>query len=77
MSGVTWYGLKLQSTLEYIQGFPILGVPFGGIPIIRTIVYIGSILGSPYFGKLPSEFAGLALKRYAITGIRAQKAKIA
>ena len=26
---------------------------FFGVPIIRTIVFWGSILGSPYFGKLP------------------------
>ena len=26
---------------------------FLGVPIIRTIVYWGPILGSPYFGKLP------------------------
>ena len=31
-------------------GFPKLGVPFWGVPIIRTL---GSILGSPYLGKLP------------------------
>ena len=33
--------------------FPKLGVPFLGVPIIRTIVFWGSTLGSPYFGKLP------------------------
>ena len=35
-------------------GFPKLGVPFLGVPIIRTIVFWGLlILGSPHFGKLP------------------------
>ena len=30
------------------------GGTFFGVPIIRTIVFGGSILGSPYFGKLPN-----------------------
>ena len=36
-------------------GFPKLGVSFLGVPIKRIIVYsiLGSILGPPYFGKLP------------------------
>ena len=34
-------------------GFPKLGVHFLEVPIIRTIVYLGSILVSPDFGKLP------------------------
>ena len=34
-------------------GFPKLGGTLLGVPIIRTIVFWGSILGSPYFGKLP------------------------
>ena len=33
---------------EY-RGFPKLGVPFWGVPIIRTRVFGGSILGSPSF----------------------------
>ena len=36
-----------------IWGFPKIGGAFLGVPIIRTIVFWGSILGSPYFGKLP------------------------
>ena len=35
------------------DGFPKFGVPFWGVPIIRSIVLWGSILGSPYLGKLP------------------------
>ena len=34
-------------------GFPKLGVPFWGVPIIRIIVFWGLILGFPHFGKLP------------------------
>ena len=34
-------------------GFPKLGLPFWGVPIIRIIKILGSILRSPYFGKLP------------------------
>ena len=33
-------------------GFPKLGVPFGG-PNNKDYSILGSILGSPYFGKLP------------------------
>ena len=40
------------------MGFPKIRSTFLGVPI-RTIVFLGSILGSPYFGKLPSgEFYG-------------------
>ena len=37
------------------RGFPKLGVPFWGVRIMRIIVLsiLGSILGFPYFGKLP------------------------
>ena len=34
------------------RGFPKLGVPFGG-PNNKDHNILGSILGSPYFGKLP------------------------
>ena len=27
-----------------------------GVPITRIIVFLGSILGSPYFGKLPCQY---------------------
>ena len=33
-------------------GFPKLGYPFGG-PYNKDYSILGSILGSPYFGKLP------------------------
>ena len=36
-------------------GFPKLGVPFFGVPILRTIISsLGSILGYNCFGKLPN-----------------------
>ena len=38
---------------ERLGGFPKLGVPFGGVPIIRTIVYWDLYWGPPIFGKLP------------------------
>ena len=45
---------RLRALSEERWGFTKIGVPFLGVLIIRTIVYIlGSILGSPYFGKLP------------------------
>ena len=34
------------------EGFPKLGVPFRG-PKNKDYSILGSILGSPYFGKLP------------------------
>ena len=34
------------------RGFPKLGVPFGG-PYNKDYSILGSILGSPYFRKLP------------------------
>ena len=34
-------------------GFPKLGVPFLGVPNNKDNSRLGSILGSPYFGKLP------------------------
>ena len=37
-------------------GFPKLGVPFLGVPIITDYSILGSIFGSPYFGKLPCKF---------------------
>ena len=42
------------SQVEFLTwGFPKIKGPFLGAPIIRTAIYLGSILGSPYFGKLP------------------------
>ena len=40
------------SSLRLCGGFPKLGVPFGG-PFHKDYSILGSILGSPYFGKLP------------------------
>ena len=37
-------------------GFGKIRGTFGGVPAIRIIVF-GSILGSPYFGKLPCRNA--------------------
>ena len=34
-----------------------------GVPMIRIIVYFGSILGSPYLGKLPCRADGLDLSK--------------
>ena len=36
-----------------IWGYPEIRGTFLGIPRIRIIVFLGSIVGSPYFGKLP------------------------
>ena len=41
-------------TFTYVGGFPKLGVPSWGVPIIRIQVYWGLIiLGPPFLGKLP------------------------
>ena len=40
-------------------GFPKLGVPFLGTPHNKDYSILGSILGSPYIGKLP--FVSLVL----------------
>ena len=42
-----------QNTVPDIWEFPQIRGTFLGIPIIRIIGILGSILGSPYFGKLP------------------------
>ena len=38
---------------ENYMGFPKIWVTLLGVPIIRIIVFFGSILGSLYFGQLP------------------------
>ena len=38
----------------FIWGFPKIRGTFLGVPIIRISI-LGSILGSPYFGKLPYD----------------------
>ena len=40
--------------MRYMGGFLKLGVPFAG-PYNKDYSILGSILGSPYFGKLPHE----------------------
>ena len=40
--------------------FPKIRGTFLGVPTIRIIVYWGSILGSPYFGKLPNIWTSCA-----------------
>ena len=42
-------------------GFPKLGVPSSGVPIIRIIVY-WVYIGVPYFGKLLDELLSQLLK---------------
>ena len=37
------------------EGFPKLGVPFLGVPIIRTIVFWGLYWGSPILGKYQQD----------------------
>ena len=44
--------LGLYRGLEGL-GFPKIRGTLLGIPIIRTIVFLGSIFGFPYSGKLP------------------------
>ena len=39
--------------LRSIWRVPKIRGTFLGVPIIRTILFWGSILGSPYLGKLP------------------------
>ena len=36
-----------------IWEFPNFGVQYWGVPIVMLIIFLGSILGSPYFGKPP------------------------
>ena len=38
---------------ELIWGFPNIRGTFLGVPILRIIIFWGSILGAPYFGKQP------------------------
>ena len=71
-----------SSTIVQTRGvygrFPKLGVPFWGVPIIRIIVYWGSILGSPCLGTLPYGYPyklrldarGLASKSLETRGAR-------
>ena len=57
------WGLRLQhvkliriiysSTQPFIWWFPKIRCTFFGVPIVRIIGFLGSILGPPYLGKLP------------------------
>ena len=44
-----------------VQGFSKIRSTFLGIPIIRTIVYLGLFWGTHYFGKLPYRILGSML----------------
>ena len=77
-------GRELRSAFKQHGGFPKLGVTFLGVPIIRTYGFrvkvlgfsiLGSILGSPHFGKLPHlnpKLHGLLQARSAAKGDRQQ-----
>ena len=41
---------------DWIWGFPELGVPFLGVPRIRTIVFRGLYLGPPILGNYHLEY---------------------
>ena len=45
-------------SVNRIWRFPKIGGTILRVPIIRIVVFGGSILGSPYFGKLPFRFRG-------------------
>ena len=54
------YASYCQNSLKgVIQGirwrFPKIGVPFLGVLIFQDYSFLGSILGFPYFGKLPDK----------------------
>ena len=48
-------------------GFPKILCTFLGGPIIRTIIFLGSILGPPYFGKLPYQGLGFRVEGLGFT----------
>ena len=49
---------------------------FLGVPIIRIIGFWGSILGSPYFGKLPNEHGMKLLFTYRILKVQGPGLKV-
>ena len=49
--------------------FPKIKGTLLGVPIIRTLAFLGSILGSPYFGKLPYELQFLRSSDYSSCGL--------
>ena len=50
-----WGSEGLELKVERTGGFPKLGTPFRG-PDNKGYSILGSILGSPYLGKLPTLF---------------------
>ena len=48
------YGVRAPPSICISGGFPVLGLPFLG-PHNKDYSILGSILGSPYLGKLPSR----------------------
>ena len=50
----------------YMWEFPKIRGTFLGVPIIRTIVFLGSILGSPYLGKLPCTCKHMRAHVYSV-----------
>ena len=57
--GLTFEGLGIQDPSVLTWEFPKIRGTFLGVPIIRITIYWGSILGSPYFGKLPHNLSKL------------------
>ena len=57
LDGGTWGLLLVNFTMsgEVYGSFPELGVPFWGPHNTNTNI-LGSIFGSPYFGKLPYDY---------------------
>ena len=51
---------RLSSKGNLTWGFPKLGVPFWGVPLIRTIVNWGQYWGPPHFRKLPHAYDRLS-----------------
>ena len=51
--------------VRFIWGVPKIRGALLGVPIVRIIVFGGSILGYPYFGKIPYRVIvyGLEFKR--------------
>ena len=45
--------LHFQKVDPHMWGFPRIRGTILGVPIIRTIIFLGLILGSHYFGNLP------------------------
>ena len=57
-----------KEPLARFGGFPKLGVPFGG-PHNKDYSILGSILGSPYLGKLPNLADQLGRRREQLFAI--------